>query len=189
MPVKIEKLEELKELNCINSNEYKNTRNKNLKFKCIECIETEIYTTSLEGRRKQRRQTCKKCSLKPSRDELRSFGVLNPKEYIATKSKNLKFKCVDCDEIYTTSAQIRKAQIRQTCRKCSHIQGSSTKKPTDEELAKWNVLNPKDYIDIREDNLNFKCCDCDEIYTKSLVNRKKQPNQTCMKVWYEKNWC
>ena len=116
-----------------------------------------------------------------SKEEMLEWNVLNTDEYVDIREDNLKFKCENCNEIYTTSLVIRKKQIHQTCKSCSHKRGGSIKRNGDSDLVEWNVLNPDEYKGTNSYNLKFKCETCKDEYTTSLHNRQHQKRQRCQK--------
>jgi predicted SprT family Zn-dependent metalloprotease len=119
--------------------------------------------------------------------------VLNPTDYVNVSTKNLKYKCRQCNNITTTTyASIQQSNFKYTCVNCrnsntatihKYVDFSKRKdslKPTIEYLLDKGCINPKDYVDYSTNNLKWKCSNCNSIYTRSLkVESDKQASHLC----------
>lgn len=102
--------------------------------------------------------------------------LLNPEEYINTKTKNLKVICGLCGRIFITSlASIMVSDG--ACSLCGIRKSSGHNKLSKEEVeyrinsVNDNVLlNPEDYLDNSTINLKIRCGECGETFVTSLRN-------------------
>lgn len=125
--------------------------------------------------------SCPKCRTSPNKlsinqiidkiSEKNGDILLNPNDYIDTKTSNLQIQCGICGYIFTTNyasfynsngycptcalkSQIKKSTLSQD----DLIKNTSRK-------GKCYLVNPKDYKRAYERNLKFICDECGEIYT------------------------
>lgn len=99
----------------LNPNDYINSNVKNLNIKCGNC--GKIYTTSFSKYKNANQTVCPSCShkqrgienrlpidvVKEIIDNVNNNILLNPEEYVGNSVRNLKIKCGECGQIFTTS--------------------------------------------------------------------------------------
>lgn len=163
--------EVLSTMGCVNTNDYINVSTKNLRWSCSSC--GGIFITSYASQRLGR-HLCPSCVItetvrphKNSESTLLSFGVLNPEEYLDTHTNNLRCLCVTCGQEYITTLSTLKKSTKQ-CKKCTYeLIASKTKLPLS-VVSTFNVLNPEEYINIKEKNMKTYCDKCESVYTTSI---------------------
>lgn len=97
--------------------------------------------------------------------------LVNPEEYVNSRTKNLRVICGDCGCEYLTSYMAQQSNIGISCVSCGikKVSQSLTLKP--EYLDKlYNsektvLLNPDEYISNNTSNLKFVCRECGDIFT------------------------
>ena len=122
----------------INPDDYCGCDVTNLQFVCSnpECNNT--YTASRTSYLYTHRRLCKGClhkyhpSIVKSNKELKEVGCLNVDDFVDSETSNLKFRCTNCGNIYTTNKYSYFNGHSRLCSKCS----GNFSKP-EEELAEY----------------------------------------------------
>lgn len=109
--------------------------------------------------------------------------ILNPEEYINSKTSNLQIQCGSCKKIFTTSYAAFKSSSGK-CRACAgHDRSVMKSDEVKQRIYSHNhsiLFNPEDYKNISTKNLRIKCGKCGTEYISSLANVINSHN-TCPK--------
>lgn len=152
---------------------------------CLECSKEKSGSTT-------RIKTPELISLIASKN---NDEVLNPQDYINTKTKNLKIRCGSCNQIFITSYGAF-ANSSGKCRGCATH--DRCKMNVDDVIGKVQqhnnsiLLNPEDYYNVNTKNLKIRCGLCGTEYISTLANLEnssnacpKCSNRICVKLSIE----
>lgn len=138
-------------VNVLNIEDYKGCSVDNLIVECSKCHKQ--FITNYNNAIKIKHGMCRKCVEGISRfneDDLKDrLGleiynrIINPYEYINSRTVNLQFKCIDCDTIYLTSFNNLKNGFFR-CRKCTKST-SIAEKTIEAFLLKYNIEYSAEY--------------------------------------------
>jgi len=165
------------------------TKNHKEKYACKKCVHKKIKelnggvhpnSEKLKGKKALSKEEVIKIVESKNNNKL-----LNPDDYINMKVKNLRIICGSCGKEFLSSLS-NITNSHGMCHDCGIKKSTEvkrySKKFVEDYINSINgniLLNPDDFTDVNNKNLNVRCGKCGNIYTVSFSKYKNSNQVTC----------